>query len=63
MSLPFTADEFFNVFEAYNLTIWPVPIVAYILGIAAILLATRDTQVQSRIVTVILALFGGWMGV
>ena len=42
--LPFTIDQFFGVFEQYNQAIWPIHIVAYILGIAAIILTVKKTR-------------------
>ncbi|CAG1019128.1 hypothetical protein BURC_03984 [Burkholderiaceae bacterium] len=32
--LPFTREEFVGVFIEYNLAVWPVQILAYVLGIA-----------------------------
>ena len=32
--LPFTSDEFFGVFAAYNVAIWPVQIAAYVIAAA-----------------------------
>ncbi len=33
--LPFTVDQFFSVFGAYNKAIWPAQIIAYLLGVLA----------------------------
>ena len=38
-------------------------VIAYVLGIAAVILAFRDTEIRSRAVSVILAVFWIWMGV
>jgi hypothetical protein len=62
MKIPFTVDQFFDVFEVYNRAIWPAQIVAYVLGIAAVCLAARDIEVRSRIVAGILSVFWAWMG-
>lgn len=32
IELPFTIDQFLQVFEVYNRAIWPTQIVAYLLG-------------------------------
>jgi hypothetical protein len=56
-------DQFFDVFEAYNTAIWPAQYVAYILEIAGVYPAARDGVARSRILSGILALFWGWMGV
>lgn len=39
--LPFTREAFLDVFAAYNDAIWPAQILAYCLGIAALLLVLR----------------------
>ena len=61
--LPFTIDQFFGVFEQYNQAIWPIHIVAYILGIAAIILTVKKTRYSDQAISVILACFWGWMGI
>ena len=63
MNLPFTVEQFFDVFQRYNTAIWPAQIVAYVVGIAALGLALRPSSVSSRIVSAILAVFWIWTGV
>ena len=63
ITIPFTIEQFFDVFEKYNTAIWPAQLVAYALGIAAIVLAIRDTAARGRLVSAILALSWAWMGV
>ncbi|NLF32830.1 MAG: hypothetical protein GX591_18325 [Planctomycetes bacterium] len=62
MRLPFTVEQFFDVFEAYNRAIWPAQVLAYVLGLAAIVLASGDTARRGRAVAGILALSWIWMG-
>ena len=60
--LPFTGDDLLRVFEIYNLAIWPMQVVAYVLGAAAVLLAVRKTVLSSRVIAAILSfmwLFSG----
>ena len=61
--LPFTIDQFFGVFEQYNQAIWPIHIVAYMLGIAAIILTVKKTRYSDQAISVILASFWAWMGI
>lgn len=61
--LPFTVEQFLGVFAQYNQAIWPLHIVAYLLGIAAIILAVRKPPYADQAVSVILASFWAWMGV
>ncbi len=63
MDIPFTVEQFFNVFEAYNTAIWPAQIIAYFIGVGAIALAFRENRLYGRIVSGILALFWIWMGI
>ncbi len=61
--LPFTVDQFLDVFERYNQAIWPMQIVAYILGIAALILVVKKTSYSDRAISAILTLFWAWVGV
>ena len=60
MKIPFTVEQFFDVFGAYNTSIWPVQGVAYLLGIVILILAFRESKISTQIVSGILALF--WNG-
>jgi hypothetical protein len=60
--LPFSVDQFLGVFEQYNQAIWPMHVVAYILGIAALVLVAKKTSYSDRAISVILALFWAWVG-
>lgn len=61
--LPFTVDQFLGVFEQYNQAIWPMHVVAYIVGIAALVLVVKKTPYSDRAMSVILAFFWAWMGI
>jgi hypothetical protein len=61
--MPFTVEQFFDVFESYNTAIWPAQVIAYLLGVAAIVLAARETRTRSLVVSAILTLFWVWMGI
>jgi uncharacterized protein DUF6064 len=62
-SLPFTPDVYFSLFETYNRAIWPAQLVAYALGIAAVLLALRPVAAGGRIVAATLSVFWLWNGI
>jgi hypothetical protein len=53
--LPFTIDDLLGVFETYNLAIWPMQVVAYVLGVAAVLLVVRKTVLSGRVIMGILS--------
>jgi len=61
-NLPFTRDQFMAMFEAYNQAIWPVQVLAYLLGIMAVLLIVWRTGFSNRVVAAILAVFWLWLG-
>ena len=60
--LPFTVEQFFEVFESYNRTIWPMQLVVY--GAAAFVLwAIVTTRSWSwRAAALVLAGFWLWNG-
>ena len=61
--LPFTPAQFFAVFEAYNVAIWPAQIVAYGLAIVAVAALIRPAAAADRIVCTILAVMWIFTGV
>lgn len=52
-----------QVFGNYNLSVWPMQIILYILGVIAVILAIRPVRGSDKIITVILSFFWLWMGV
>ena len=64
MVLPFTVEEFFAVFRAYNDAVWPMQGVLYGLGLAAVALAFFPrTPAADRVVVGILVVLWAWMGI
>ncbi len=63
MKIPFTIEQFLNVFETYNAAIWPMQIIAYILGIIAVALVFRKNSFSDSMISIILAIFWMWTGV
>ena len=62
MGVPFTADQFFEVFARYNEQVWPAQILLNLLALAAVLVAWR-WRGASRAVAVMLAALWLWAGV
>jgi hypothetical protein len=60
--LPFTAEEFLEVFANYNNAIWPIQIAAYLLGGIAVVLLFRRTREADRVIASVLALMWLWTG-
>jgi hypothetical protein len=63
MRVPFTVEQFLEVFRRYNDAVWPAQWVLYALGIAAVVLVFRTTPLAGRAVSGILAALWLWMGV
>lgn len=62
MSLPFTIEQFFQIFGAYNAAIWPLQVFAYVLALVALALSFRRSRWAGRWVAGILAVFWIWTG-
>jgi hypothetical protein len=63
VSPPFTIDQFLGVFAAYNAAIWPVQIVAAVLGLTAVVALWRRWQIASWLIPAILALMWALNGI
>jgi Family of unknown function (DUF6064) len=62
MSVPFTVNEFLGVFQTYNLAVWPMQIIAYLVGGAAIFLTMKKSRHADRIVAFIVSVMWLWNG-
>lgn len=61
--LPFDQREFFELFERYNDAIWPLQVLAYVLGLMAVLAILFRLRVAGPVCPGVLALLWGWTGV
>ncbi len=62
MKLPFTSEEFLNVFAEYNRTVFPMQVVLFLLALAAIYVLFKKASWADMAITSILAFFWIWMG-
>jgi len=62
MNIPFTVEQFLGIFKSYNLAIWPMQVIAYLLGIDAVLLAIKNIRYSDRIISAVLSFYWLWMG-
>lgn len=62
MQLPFTAEQFFDVFRAYNTTVWPAQILLLALAVAAIALVFVPRRWSGAAISAILACLWAWIG-
>lgn len=60
--LPFTHEQFLDVFSRYNAAVFPAQIVAYLLGIAALALVFSPRFGAGRVISAILAAMWLWTG-
>lgn len=56
-------EAFLQLLARYNAAVWPLQLVAYALGLAAVVLAHRGTRASSRLVAAVLAVLWAWVGV
>jgi hypothetical protein len=61
--LPFTFEQFIDIFVAYNIGVWPAQVVAYLAGLGMIVLVLRPSRTGNRIVGAALAAMWVWTGV
>jgi hypothetical protein len=57
--MPFTQEEFFQVFALYNAAMWPLQILFYVAGVAAVALTYRQSRASTATISFVLALM--WM--
>ena len=63
MKTPFTPDQFFSVFEAYNQTLFPAQILIFLLGAAAAFALFSSGRLhKNRLIAGVLALTWCWTG-
>ena len=63
MNLTLTLAPLLATFEKYNLAIWPMQVLAYVLGLVALFFAIRPSRYSGRIVSGILCFLWLWTGV
>jgi len=63
MKIPFTVEQFFDVFETYNQAIWPAQIGVYVLGLMIVAALLKPIDYSDQFISGVLALFWVWTGV
>lgn len=63
MKLPFSTEQFLEVFQNYNLAVWPAQIILWLLAILVIILAIRPRSFSGKYISGVLAFFWLWMGI
>jgi peptidoglycan/LPS O-acetylase OafA/YrhL len=62
MQIPFTTEQFFDVFRQYNSTIWPAQVLLLALAVLAVVYIALRRPWSSMAVSIILALLWVWLG-
>lgn len=63
MQIPFTAEQFLQVFKQYNETIWPFQIMLYFFALLAVFFSFIKGKHSQKIISTILSLMWIWMGI
>lgn len=63
MKLPFTREEFLQVFRDYNLSVWPVQVIFYLFAVAGVIFVLKRTRKISYWISLFLSFLWVWMGV
>lgn len=63
MKLPFTAEQFFDVFRQYNEAVWPAQFALNLLALAAVGLWIWRRPNSGRLISAILGLLWAWTGI
>jgi hypothetical protein len=61
--LSFSLEEFLLVLESYNLDIWPLQIIAYVLILLVLFISLKPTKYSAKIVLVVLSFFWLFTGI
>lgn len=62
MQLPFTIEQFFEVFHRYNEAVWPAQIVLVALAIVAVILVVFPRRWSGVCISAILSFLWAWLG-
>ena len=60
MSLPFTRAQFFDVFAAYNTSLWPFAMALWLLTVGAVVILGRGNRGAGRLFSLLLAIHWAW---
>lgn len=63
MSVPFTIDQFLEVFTKYNQTIWPAQILLNAVALSIVFLAFQRGQNSNRAISIALSALWLWTGI
>lgn len=63
MKLPFTKEQFLEIFASYNLSVWPMQIILILLALVMILIAVKRNSYSDQLISWGLAFYWLWIGI
>jgi hypothetical protein len=63
MNLPFTTDQFLEVFRQYNQSVFPMQIVLLLTAVLSVYLAVKNKPYSNKFISLVLAFYWLWMGI
>jgi hypothetical protein len=63
MVIPFTLEQFLDVFGAYNRALWPAALLLWVATLLGIVLLLRRDRRATRVLGVLLAIHWAWSGI
>ena len=63
MEIPFSIEEFLNIFKNYNEGVFPAQYFAYLLGAIVVVKVCRPTKNSGKLISGVLSFFWLWMGI
>jgi hypothetical protein len=63
MKLPFTTEQFFNVIEKYNLTMFPIQLIILLFSIVCLFLLHSKLSSKDKLIGIYLGVLWIWIGV
>ena len=63
MKLPFTLEQFLDVFRQYNISVWPMQIIWVVLALIATYFSIFKKSYSDKIIVSVLAFLWLWMGI
>jgi hypothetical protein len=63
METPFTIEQFFNVFQNYNTSVYPAQLIFFAFGVVAIILIHNKKEISNSLITGFLGFLWLWIGI
>jgi hypothetical protein len=63
VNIPFTSEDFLNVFAQYNQAVWPAQGLLLLLGLTSVFLSLVNREWSGKVISLILSFLWLWMGV